>query len=496
MELLKAPPPLQLTGNLSEQWKRFKQKFDLFLVATTTKEQPRSEAAKATLLLSVAGDDALDVFNTFTFEAQECKEDYATVLASSSPTVPRLSNEVHERYVFRSRRQADGEPFEKFVRDLKKQAGQCNFGDQRDSMIRDQIVFGTNNPKLREKMLREQQLTLGKGEEFCKVAESVTQRNEVWGATHSNIDTIAGPAYVPKGKNARDSNTQYRCKKCDRHHRPRQCPAYGKKCNVCHLLHHFAVCCPGTSIIADVSKDDFDDNFAILEVGARKGGSKDWMVEAEVAGKKVSLKVDTGSQASLLPFSVYRKLRAAEQLTATSSVLRAYNGGVIAHFGAMSQKVTIGNASTTVRFFVVKNGRQAILGLDASESLGLFQRTVASIGASEYVPVKNFKHLFQVLGCLKQPYSIVLQPTAVPVVQPARRGPLSLREPLQDELHRLERENIIVKENEPTDWVSPLVTVKKKDGRIRICMDPRKIKEHIKREHYQLPRREDMEDCT
>ncbi|XP_077550596.1 uncharacterized protein LOC144163726 [Haemaphysalis longicornis] len=376
MELLKAPPPLQLTGNLSEQWKRFKQKFELFLVATTTKEQPRSEAAKAALLLSVAGDDALDVFNTFTFEAQECKEDYATVVSKFESYCSEVSNEVHERYVFRSRRQADGEPFEKFVGDLKKQAGQCNFGDQRDSMIRDQIVFGTNNPKLREKMLREQQLTLGKAEEFCKVAESVTQRNEVWGATQSNIDTIAGPAYVPK---------------------------------------------------------------------------------------------------------VYRKLRAAEQLTATSSVLQAYNGGVIAHFGATSQKVTIGNASTTVRFFVVKNGRQALLGLDASEALGLFQRTVASIGASEYVPVKNFKHLFQGLGCMKQPYSIVLQPTAVPVVQPARRVPLSLREPFQDELHRLERENIIVKENEPTDWVSPLVTVKKKDGRIRICMDPRKINEHIKK---------------
>ncbi|KAH7970543.1 hypothetical protein HPB49_010099 [Dermacentor silvarum] len=62
MELLKAPPPLQLTGNLSEQWKRFKQKFDLFIVATTTKEQPRTEAAKAALLLSVAGNEEAQQF--------------------------------------------------------------------------------------------------------------------------------------------------------------------------------------------------------------------------------------------------------------------------------------------------------------------------------------------------------------------------------------------------------------------------------------------------
>ncbi|KAH7979738.1 hypothetical protein HPB49_010752 [Dermacentor silvarum] len=67
------------TGNLSEQWKHFKQKFDLFIVATTTKEQPRTEAAKAALLQSVAGDEARDVFSEFKFEAQESKEDYETI---------------------------------------------------------------------------------------------------------------------------------------------------------------------------------------------------------------------------------------------------------------------------------------------------------------------------------------------------------------------------------------------------------------------------------
>ncbi|XP_049272080.1 uncharacterized protein LOC125758679 [Rhipicephalus sanguineus] len=151
MDLLKAPPPLQLTGNLSENWRRFRQKFDLYLQATTTKEHPRSEAAKAALLLSVAGDEALDVLNTFKFEEDESKDDYATLAGKFESYCAEVSNEVHESYVFRSRKQAEGAPFEKFVRDLKRQAAQCNFGEQRDSLIRDQIVFGTNDSKLREK---------------------------------------------------------------------------------------------------------------------------------------------------------------------------------------------------------------------------------------------------------------------------------------------------------------------------------------------------------
>ncbi|XP_070388778.1 uncharacterized protein [Dermacentor albipictus] len=79
MDLLKAPQPLRLTGNVTENWKRFKQKFELFLQATVAKDQPRTESSKAALLLSMAGDDALDVFNNFQFALDEDKTDYSTV---------------------------------------------------------------------------------------------------------------------------------------------------------------------------------------------------------------------------------------------------------------------------------------------------------------------------------------------------------------------------------------------------------------------------------
>ncbi|XP_049269695.1 uncharacterized protein K02A2.6-like isoform X2 [Rhipicephalus sanguineus] len=69
--------------------------------------------------------------------------------------------------------------------------------------------------------------------------------------------------------------------------------------------------------------------------------------------------------------------------------------------------------------------------------------------------LRDFRHLFQGLGCLKTLYRMVLDPDAVPVVQPARRVPLALQEPLKKELQRMTREGIIVKENEPTDWYIP-----------------------------------------
>ncbi|XP_049519032.1 uncharacterized protein LOC125943603 [Dermacentor silvarum] len=49
---------------------------------------------------------------------------------------------------------------------------------------------------------------------------------------------------------------------------------------------------------------------------------------------------------------------------------------------------------------------------------------------------------------------MVLKKGSVPVVQAARRAPLTLREPLRKELRRMEEAGIIVKVNEPTDWES------------------------------------------
>nr|XP_050031015.1 uncharacterized protein K02A2.6-like [Dermacentor andersoni] len=86
-----------------------------------------------------------------------------------------------------------------------------------------------------------------------------------------------------------------------------------------------------------------------------------------------------------------------------------------------------------------------------------------------------------------------LKDDARPIALPSRRVPHALKEPLRQELDRMEAEGIITRMQDPTDWVSPLVIVTKKNGRLRVCMDPRRVNEGIRREHYELPRREDIE---
>jgi len=69
----------------------------------------------------------------------------------STSTVIRKKNETVERYKFFSHFQNPGKLLEKFITDLKLLATACNFGDLKDSLVRDRIICGIQDKQLHEK---------------------------------------------------------------------------------------------------------------------------------------------------------------------------------------------------------------------------------------------------------------------------------------------------------------------------------------------------------
>ena len=95
--------------------------------------------------------------------------------------------------------------------------------------------------------------------------------------------------------------------------------------------------------------------------------------------------------------------------------------------------------------------------------------------------------MFQGIGRLKQKHSIKLKPECEPVIHPARRVSYRLQEQFEKTLSDMERNEIITKVTEPTEWVNPIVTVRKPSGALRICLDPLELNKAIRREHYSIP---------
>ena len=57
---------------------------------------------------------------------------------------------------------------------------------------------------------------------------------------------------------------------------------------------------------------------------------------------------------------------------------------------------------------------------------------------------------------------------AVPITQAPQKILTTLQNKLKEELERMEQEQVIVKVEEPTDWVHSAVIVKKPNGKFRV----------------------------
>lgn len=105
---------------------------------------------------------------------------------------------------------------------------------------------------------------------------------------------------------------------------------------------------------------------------------------------------------------------------------------------------------------------------------------------------EEYSHVLEGLGCLPGKHTIIVDQNVKPVAHAARKIPFALRDRLKTELDRMEKQSVITKVHEPTDWVNSIVIVKKKNDSIRVCLDPRDLNMTIKRQHYKLPTREEI----
>ena len=100
------------------------------------------------------GDEAFDIYNTFTWDSEDDKMKINKVLEQFDNFCERRKSTIYERYPFFSQGQESGESIDKYATVLRNMADNCEFQDLKNSLIRDRIVFGVTDNHVPEQLLR------------------------------------------------------------------------------------------------------------------------------------------------------------------------------------------------------------------------------------------------------------------------------------------------------------------------------------------------------
>jgi len=138
----------------------------------------KASEVKVAILLHVLGEEAVEKFNTFTLTQEEKKKYETVITAWENYCVPK-TNESVERHIFFARNQKEEESFDAFLTDLKKLSASCGFGTLKDSLIKDRIISGITNKNLKDRLFREETMTLEKCIKMCKTTELATEQLKI-----------------------------------------------------------------------------------------------------------------------------------------------------------------------------------------------------------------------------------------------------------------------------------------------------------------------------
>jgi len=103
---IRPPPPVCLDSNTAENWRFFKQKWRNYALITNLSSQSRQY--QVALLLHVLGEQALKIYNGFTFTTTENNRTVNEILTKFDEFAIGQVNETYERYVFQSRKKNEG----------------------------------------------------------------------------------------------------------------------------------------------------------------------------------------------------------------------------------------------------------------------------------------------------------------------------------------------------------------------------------------------------
>ena len=540
-----------------QAFKKFKARCQLYFNGPL---KDKSEEEQVNYLLIWSGDDGIELVSTWSLSDEEKKKLDAHWTRFEQYLSPR-SNFRLSRFKLRTAKQEPGEAVDSFIKRLRILVEACQFTNPEEHII-DALIFGSSSKRTQSKLLEfDKTLTLNQALEIARTEEITNSQMKSISSTHVDaLRHFRKPTNSPSGPSIR------LCGNCGIEHNisdRSSCPAYGTTCKACGKENHWQRVCRSKlgkrkhnrpkdahakqkhqdkskmkeKRIGALTTADINPNtgiplvtpaldqlyFHTLSVNQISNSNTQALVQVQVnfdqGTKPLWCKVDTGAEGNVIPIETYKTLSPTVpcdangipmNLKPSSTVITAYGGYSIRHYGTCVLNLSHENYSKPSVFHVVDTKGPTILGLPTCTDLDLItlnysittqvkeeessciKPCATGNTAAKDSLVKQYGDCFEGIGCFQGDFHITLDPLVPPVVHPPRRVPEALKGSLKKELDSLVEQGIITRVEQPTDWVNSLVCVTKSNGDLRICLDPKDLNRAIKRPHHFTPTLDDV----
>lgn len=508
METLIKPEPMCFEGNISRKFTTFLRDFQNFLCACEKTAKP--DAVKVAIFMNLVGPEGREMFDAWDLDPAGKNSEFtiAQVIKAFKDYCNPKKNYIYERVKFYQTKQGM-DSFDSFLTKLRTAATGCEFVDD-SSMIRDFIIMGINNRKLREKLMGMPSLTLDGCISECRIAELEKIRNEEIEENFKTLTSTSIDAFNNTVKNSKTfgndvlSSERKLCRRCSTVHEydKNKCPAFKKQCPYCKKFNHFQTSCfklkndqkrqtNELTVNDSIAGESmlFFDSILLNQVNALN--LKVWIESIILSDLSLKIKIDTGAEENILPFKDFKKLNLSDDIVKPCRyVLESYSGDSLKTFGEIIVPCKFGNKIIQTKFIIVHTDKIPLMGLHTAEEFGLVNRQQLidelKINNKELI-IAKYRHVFMGLGCFKKQCVLRTKPQSTPVYNPPRRVPLAIHKKLKETLDEMEVKGIIEKVHLPKGWVNNLVIVEKSNGSLRVCLDPRDLNKVLVQEKYLIP---------
>ncbi|KAF0706177.1 Uncharacterized protein FWK35_00031163 [Aphis craccivora] len=276
------PGPMSFNGNIANNWKQTRKR-----------------------LLS----QGITIFNTFSFNGDDEQENYDIVVGKFKEYCEPQKNIIYERFKFYKCSQKPNQLYDSFLTELKSISNLCEFTNV-DEMVRDRIVMGISNGGMQERLLRESGLTLKRAIDLCRTTEAArvqhqkmesksvvlsiqeetrSQQSQKWmknNQVKTNIASTKTEGKIGNTVNKFKTNFEKNCKKCNRKHGPKNCPAFDKICNFCKKNNKKLQQVTEENSTKNTSDGDFSGLFRIDSIIKVQSIEKAWWHEVQINNYK------------------------------------------------------------------------------------------------------------------------------------------------------------------------------------------------------------------